>query len=675
MHAPSGADPSGADAPGTAPPGAGAESPLRAVVLHAHCYQPPREDPWLELVDVEPSAAPDHDWNERIDRECYARLAAAEVHVAPPRLDDPLPTEAVAALGGDARSLALAALARELGPPPAPDAPGGLARIVNCYAWCPFDAGATLCEWLERHAPDTYRAMLDGDRASRVRRGGHGNAIAAPYHHVILPLASRRDKVTEVRWGIADFTRRFGRAPEGFWLPETAVDEETLEVLAAEGIRFTILSPYQVRNADPTGRPLRWRAGDGRELALFTYDGPLAGEVAFGGLLRDPVAMAERVARWDRDPTVLASILATDGETFGHHHRGGEVTLARVIARMAARADVRVHNFASLLAVLPPARDADLLSPSSWSCAHGVERWRSDCGCRLDPHAGTSQAWRGPLRRALTWLASEAHTVYALEAPALFTDDPWAVRDAYGAVVALDGEPLEAFARAALHPDRRDEPAAVQRARELLELERAALRLFTSCAWFFDDVARLEARQVLRYAARVLELSGRASRLEPAFVERLAQARSNDPRAGTAGDVFVRGALPHRGVEARVAAGAAALAAAERIARRRGETPAPVPARVGAYDVHVEPGATDTDPLVVTLAHRRTGRRSVHHAVTLGGGDGVPRVSLRTVVRGRVDTPTLYDVRDFPEPVARALLAPFALTPFPDAPFPSFAPR
>ncbi len=434
----------------------------RAVVIHAHCYQPPREDPWLELVDVEPSASPDHDWNARIDRECYARLAATEVRVAPSRDDEPLTPEALAALGGDARTRALAVLSRELGPPPAPDAPGGLARIVNCYAWCTFDVGATLCEWLEQHAPETYAAMLAGDRASAARLGGHGNAIAAPYHHVILPLASRRDKVTEVRWGIDDFTRRFGRTPDGFWLPETAVDEETLEVLVDAGIRYVVLAPYQVRNPDPTGRPLRWRTARG-ELAIFTYDGNLAGEVAFGGLLRDPAALATRLAPTDEHSQVRATVLATDGETFGHHHRGGDVTLARAIARLAARPDARIHNFGSLLDAMPPAQDAELVAPSAWSCAHGVERWRSDCGCKLDPGAGTSQAWRGPLRRALTWLADEAHAVYALEASSLFTDDPWSVRDGYGAVVAMSGAALDAYVRSAVREDRRaDEPAVQQ---------------------------------------------------------------------------------------------------------------------------------------------------------------------------------------------------------------------
>lgn len=655
-------------------PAAASDAAVRSVVVHAHCYQPPREDPWLELVDVEPSASPDHDWNARIDRECYARLAATEVRVAPTRVEDDLPEEAVAALAGDARSRALAALSRGLGPPPSPDTPGGLARIVNCYAWCAFDVGATLCEWLEAHAPATLEAMVAGDRESARRLGGHGNAIAAPYHHIILPLASRRDKVTEVRWGMADFERRFGRPAEGFWLPETAVDAETLNVLVEQGIRYTVLAPYQVRNPDPTGRPLRWRRPDGGELAIFTYDGGLAGEVAFGGLLRDPVALSHRLAPLDPDSPIRATVLATDGETFGHHHRGGEVTLARAIARIAGRPDAQVHNFGSLLERLPPTQDAELVEPSSWSCAHGVERWRSDCGCKLDPGAGTSQAWRGPLRRALTWLADEAHTVFALEAPPLFTEDPWAVRDAYGTVVSQDGEALEAFVRAAVHPDRRDEPAAVQRARELLELERAALRLFTSCAWFFDDVARIEARQVLRYAARVLELSGRSSRLEAGVVKRLANAHSNDPRAGTAADVFVRGAIPHRSTEARVAAAVAALATEGRLEATLGSPP-----RLGAYDAEIgeRPAEAEfTEPFMVHLTHRRTGRRVAFQAVALSAhASGVPRVSLRRTERDRLQTPVLYDVRDFPEIAARALLARHALTPFPDGPFGSFEPR
>ena len=647
------------------------DSVVRSVIVHAHCYQPPREDPWLELVDVEPSAAPDHDWNARIDRECYARLAATEVRVAPRRSDEELSDGALAAVGGDARSQALAALSRELGPPPALDAPGGLARIVNVYAWATFDVGATLCEWLEHNAPDTYTAMLAGDRASAERLGGHGNAIAAPYHHVILPLASRRDKVTEVRWGIDDFTRRFGRVPEGFWLPETAVDEETLEVLIDAGIRYTVLAPYQVRNPDPAGRPLRWRGSQGGEIAIFTYDGGLSGEVAFGGLLRDPVRLATRLAPDDDTSSVRLTVLATDGETFGHHHRGGDVTLARAIARIAARPDARMHNFSSMLAEFPPEADALLVSPSAWSCAHGVERWRSDCGCKLDPGAGTSQQWRGPLRRALTWLAGEAHAIYSNEAGALFDADPWSVRDAYGQVVALDGAPLHAFVRSHVRADRREDASAVQRAQELLELQRAVLRLFTSCAWFFDDVARIEARQVLRYAARVLDLSGRASRLEPGFVERLSAARSNDPRAGTAADIFVRGALPHRSVDARAAAAAAALLADGLLTQTLG-----VPPQLGAYDVHCDAAGNVREPFEISLQHRRTGRRSDFQAVALTSADnGAPRISLRASVRGRLDMPSLYDVRDFPELAARALLKSRALTPFPDAPFTSFQPR
>ena len=267
------------------------------LIVHQHLYQPPREDPWLELVPGEPSAAPDHDWNSRINRECYARLGRAEAFRRDPR-----------------------AVARDA------DARSGLARVVNLYAWCSFDAGATLCEWLDSEAPDTMQAMIAGDAAS-VRRWGHGNAIAAPYHHVILPLASPRDRLTEIRWGIRDFRRRFGREPEGMWLPECAADEATLEAVAAEGIAFTILAPYQLHGHQGEGMPVRWRAttgrgASGRSLTIVPYDGSLAGDVAFGGLLRNAYALAERFMPY-RGQTLegpRGTTLATDGETFGHHH-------------------------------------------------------------------------------------------------------------------------------------------------------------------------------------------------------------------------------------------------------------------------------------------------------------------------------------------------------------------
>ena len=450
---------------------------VRSIVIHGHFYQPPREDPWLNQVAAEPSAAPYHDWNERIERESYRAVVAARVY--------------------------------------APD--GRIAHIVNTLASISFNFGATLLEWLERETPGTYAAVLEADRASRARHAGHGNAIAMPYHHVIMPLASRRDKITEVRWGIADFRRRFGRGPEGMWLPETAVDPETLDVLAAEGIAFTILAPHQVEQAPADGSAGRYRTSGGRSIALFVYDGPISHDVAFGSLLKDASAWAERLlAPGKRGHERRLVAVATDGETYGHHHKFGEVALAWVLRELERRRDARVENFAAFLARHRPEQEVKLVAPTSWSCAHGVERWRADCGCRMAPERPTQQRWRAPLREALDWLAGELHARFEQEGGALFAD-PWAARDAYGTDRTADG-----------------------RARELLEMERNALRMFTSCGWFFDDIAGIETIQILRYAARAIELAGAdAPRLEAGVLERLARAQSNERAEGTGRDVYL----------------------------------------------------------------------------------------------------------------------------------------
>jgi len=471
---------------------------VRSVVIHGHFYQPPREDPWLNQIAAEPSAAPYHDWNQRIERESYRAVVAARVY--------------------------------------APD--GRIAQIVNTLVSISFNFGATLLEWLEREAPETYAAVLEADRASRARHAGHGNAIAMPYHHVILPLGSRRDKVTEVRWGIADFRRRFGRDPEGMWLPETAVDPETLDVLAAEGIAFTILAPHQVEHAPPDGSAGRYRTPGGRSIALFVYDGAISHDVAFGPLLKDAVAWAKRLLSAGKSGTERRLVaVATDGETYGHHHKFGEVALAWVLRELERRRDVRVENFAAFLARHRAEQEVKLVAPTSWSCAHGVERWRADCGCRMAPERPTQQRWRTPLREALDWLAGELHARFEREGGALF-QDPWAARDAYGTVVGGAAAGIAQFVAQRLRPgaDRSGE----RRAPELLELERNALRMFTSCGWFFDDIAGIETIQILRYAARAIELAGAdAARLETGVLERLARAQSNAPAEGTGRDVYL----------------------------------------------------------------------------------------------------------------------------------------
>ncbi len=472
----------------------------RSVVIHGHFYQPPRDDPWLESVEVQPSAAPHHDWNERVEEECYRAVVAARV----------------------------------------PGPGGRIANIVNVLVDISFNFGPTLLEWMETRAPGTYRSILEADATSAKLNGGHGNAISQAYHHTILPLASRREKVSEVRWGIADFRRRFGRDPAGMWLPETAVDGDTLDVLAQEGVAFTILAPHQVEKPPPSGLPGLYQTTGGRSLAVFLYNGPLSHGVAFGSLLQDAEKWAaDMLGTETNDQDHLISI-ATDGETYGHHHRFGEMALAAVLDKLRRDPRARVENFASFLSRHPAESEVTLVEPSSWSCSHGVDRWRADCGCKMDPLEESQQEWRSGLREAMEWLASEIHQVYEMEAPALL-GDPWAARDGYlEAMNGIGGDTVES------------------RGLELLELERQALRLFTSCGWFFDDLAGIEPRQVLQYAARALELVGEGGEgLEEGFLTRLENAVSNETPSRTGRDIFLQEAKPRIPAHLRVAGGAA----------------------------------------------------------------------------------------------------------------------
>lgn len=520
-----------------------------SVIIHGHFYQPPRENPWLEEVEAEPSAAPYHDWNQRIERECYRAVVAA----------------------------------RHL------DGEGRITGITNTLARISFNFGPTLLEWMERRAPDTYAAVLEADRKS-LRETGHGNAIAQPYHHAILPLSTRRDKQTEVRWGIADFRRRFRRDPEGMWLPETAVDDETLDVLAQEGIRFTILAPHQGQPIPPAGAPGLYQTSGGRSIALFFYDGPISHGVAFGPLIDDAQAWSAHLkAEASHRPEGLISI-ATDGETYGHHHKFAEMALARLIDLVDADPALELVNCASFLAMSPAHHPVQLIEPTSWSCAHGVDRWRAECGCKLDPGRPSQQKWRTPLRETFDWLAGEIHGIYEREGGQFFAD-PWQARDAYDPAAGL------------LEP-----PPAADRGCELLEMERNALRIFTSCAWFFDDLAGIEPVQVLKYAARAIELAGaEAARLEAGLLERLAAAKSNDAEVGTGRDLYLTRVRPPVANGVRVAAGLAGLTELQVTT----PDPAAYEGVVSGRDARFE----------VQLRHRRT--RSTHrYAVDTDWGDG-----------------------------------------------------
>lgn len=491
----------------------------RYVVVHGHFYQPPRENPWIERIEHQESAWPAHDWNERVTRECYAPNTHARI------------------LDGERRIIA----------------------IRNNYARMSFNFGPTLLGWMEHAEPEVYAAILEADRESAGRFGGHGAAMAQVYNHMILPLASRRDKVTQVRWGIRDFTKRFGRKPEGMWLAETAVDTESLEILAEHEIRFTVLAPHQCarvrrpggpwedvsgQRVDPR-RPYLAKLPSGRSIALFFYDGPISRAVAFERLLDDGHRFAERLlgAFERRDDAQLVHI-ATDGETYGHHHPYGEMALAVALARIEREPGVKLSTYGEMLELMPPTWEAVIVDDTSWSCAHGVERWRSSCGCGSG--GGWTQAWRGPLRASLDWLRDALEVPYEREAGALLKD-PWAARDAYIDVV-LDrtSEALDAFFEAHGAPGLGKEDR--RRALELLELQRHAMLMYTSCGWFFEEISGLEAVQVLRYADRAIQLAERlfGMALEPGFRERLAAAPSNRPEYRTGDRVYEALVAPSR---------------------------------------------------------------------------------------------------------------------------------
>ncbi|HSE93788.1 MAG TPA: DUF3536 domain-containing protein [Methylomirabilota bacterium] len=486
----------------------------RFVAIHGHFYQPPRENPWLDAVEIQDSAAPYHDWNERITAECYAPNTAARRVTPDNRILD----------------------------------------IVNNFERISFNVGPTLMAWLERHAPEVYGKIVEADRVSAAARGGHGNAIAQAYNHVIMPLATRRDKITQVLWGLADFRARFGREPEGMWLPETAVDNETLEVLAEAGLGFSILAPHQARRVRPVGaetwqevkegidpsRPYLWQGPRGLRLALFFYDGPISRAIAFGdGLDRGERLVARLEAGFDgsRDGAQLVHC-ATDGESYGHHKTFGEMALAAAIQQLEAQDAAVLTNYGAFLAAHPPTHEVEIHERTSWSCVHGIERWRADCGCRV--RGDWHQRWRGPLREALDWLRDQVDALYEARASA-FLKDPWGARDAYVAVV-LDRRPerlaewLERHQRAPL-----DAIGQVE-VRRLLELQRNRLLMYTSCGWFFDEISAIESVQILRYAALALQyvrdLGGGS--LEPELVRRLEAAPSNVADFGDGAEVYRR---------------------------------------------------------------------------------------------------------------------------------------
>ncbi len=492
--------------------------------FHGHFYQPPREDPWLDAVLPEGSAAPSLNWNERIARESYAPLAFAH------RLD-----------GG-----------------------GRVCDVVNCYEWMSFNFGPTLLRWMERHDAATYARIVEADRKS-VERLGHGNAMAQICHHVIMPLATPLDKELEVAWGIQDFVHRFGRQPEGMWLSEAAVDVPTLEVLAANGIRFTLLAPRQIRAVAPLesedwrdvaehevdiARPYRVDLPSGRSIAVFFYHGPISQAIAFEGLLGDGERFWQRMSG---DPVPGIRAVGTDGETYGHHFRFGEMALAYVLDQARAGRDGwRLTNFAAFLAANPPRMRARLHEPSSWSCVHGVERWRTDCGCSTGDHPGWSQAWRGPLRAALDAVRETADAHFFTRGRECLRDPSAALRD-YGRVFC-EAVPEDEFEETHFLPGSGREKRDL--GWTLLAMQRMAVSAYASCAWFFDELSRIEPLAAMAMALRALELARAtgAPDVEKTVLARLAEARSNIPENGTGADLWRSDVALRRETPARLAA-------------------------------------------------------------------------------------------------------------------------
>lgn len=496
--------------------------PVHRVCIHAHFYQPPRENPWTGTVPSQASAAPAHDWNTRIARECYGPNT-------------------------DARIL---------------DAKGRIREIVNNYASISFNFGPTLLDWIEEHRPEIHQAILDADRESLVRFG-RGSAMAQAYNHMILPLADARDRLTQVRWGIADFQRRFGRKPEGMWLPECAVDTPTLADLAREGIAFVVLAPHQADAVRPlgmrewrkvdertleTGRAYRIVLPGGRTISAFFYQGAVARDVAFNGLLNDGDRLAQRLIDSAAGESRMTRLVhfATDGESYGHHHRFGEMALAWAIRLLQESEQVRITNYASWLEGHPPEWEARIVENSSWSCAHGVERWRSDCGCHTGGGAGWNQSWRGPLRSAFDWLRDTLRPRFE-RMVAEWLRDPWEARDAYIELLVPDAAGkmdawLDRHARKPL------DGAARSQVLRLMDLQRNAMLMYTSCGWFFDDPAGLETVQCLRYAERAVEEAGVLFEDFPTeeWISRLHAIRSNKAEEGDAVDLIRRQVWPGR---------------------------------------------------------------------------------------------------------------------------------
>lgn len=494
------------------------------LTIHGHFYQPPRENPWLEAIELQDSALPFHDWNERITQECYNPNSVSKIVDNRNRILD----------------------------------------VVNNYELMSYNFGPTLLSWLEQNAPLTYERIIKADIESIEEHSGHGNAMAQVYNHIIMPLANEQDKQTQVKWGIRDFEYRFGRKPEGIWLAETAVDDDTLRVLEENGIKFTVLSPYQAlkikKSTDKEWTDVSWgnidparsyryniKSAPGKYIDLFFYDGAISRSVAFDELLKDGNKFIRRLKEGVSDCRDFPQLIniATDGESYGHHTKFGDMALAYVLKIRAEDEGFKITNYAEYLDKYRSDYEVDIKQASSWSCFHGVGRWNEDCGCSTGGHPGWNQKWRRPLREALDYLRDELIKVYEKEGAKYFAKDVWEVRNNYIDVILSRSESnIKKFQSKYFLPDLNDEDKV--KGMKLLEIQRQALLMYTSCGWFFSEISGIETVQIMKYAARAMQLAAYFSKInyEKTFLEILENAKSNIQEYGTGKDIYERFVKP-----------------------------------------------------------------------------------------------------------------------------------
>lgn len=492
------------------------------LTIHGHFYQPPRENPWLESIELQDSASPFHDWNERINSECYNPNSVSKIV--------------------DSRNKIL--------------------DVVNNYEFLSFNFGPTLLSWMEEYAPLAYERVIKADIESVGEHDGHGNAIAQVYNHMIMPLANEKDKQTQVIWGIKDFESRFGRKPEGMWLAETAVDNDTLRVLIENDIKYTILSPYQALkfrklgdkdwtdvswgNIDPA-RPYRYYIkGTDKYIDLFFYDGAISKSVAFDEILKDGNKFIRRLKEGVSENREYAQLvnIATDGESYGHHTKFGDMALSYVLRVRAKEEGFKIVNYAQYLEQHPSEMEVDIKQASSWSCFHGVGRWSEDCGCSTGGHPGWNQKWRKPLREALNYLRDELIKVFEKEGKNYFKNS-WSARNNYINVILDRSEmSVKKFKKENFVAGLSEEK--VVKAMELLEMQRQTMLMYTSCGWFFSEISGIETTQIMKYAARAMQLAQNFSKkdLEKHFLEILDQAKSNFAEFGTGKEVYEKFVKP-----------------------------------------------------------------------------------------------------------------------------------